>query len=380
MNKERIDILVPEEVLEQNPEKTNRLEKTHKFEPTDRAPVVVDEQIWALLDGSGQTFSTFTNSPRDHLRGHLINYMWRAENIRDDQPIKTQKLIVEPHFGALRGTEFPIRVNWMGDNPPKSEHLLTSVDQIDDLVVPEPDGGFNAMIIEWYHAMKDMVDDFDLRLNGEPIEIEVTVNHPGGPIPSAFALCGPNLFLWMASDPDRVHKLMEVVTKSHHQCIQYFDDLVGRDPEHPIWLGCDTGEMISGKMFQEFVIPYYVKIWEQYPRPRIFHMCGKINHLLEIIRDDMEINFMDGFGFPVPPEKLQAAWSGRVVMRGGPHPTLIHDGPAEVIRAECERYLRTVGSKGGYVLSEGNGIMPNTPYRHIEAMVEASKNVGPWKS
>ena len=379
MCKERIDVIVPMDVLDQNAEKATRLEKTHRFEATDRAPVVVDEQIWALLDGSGQTFSTFTDNPRAQLRSHLLNFKWRSENIHDDLPIETQTLVVQPHFGSIRGTEFPINVHWMGDDPPKSEHLITSVEQMDALVVPEPDGGMNAMIIEWYQAMRDMAGDFDLRLNGEPIEIEVTVNHPGGPIPSAFALCGPNLFLWMAIDPERVHKLMEVVTKSHQQCIQYFDELVGRDSDHPIWLGCDTGEMISGKMFREFVVPYYVKIWEQYPRPRVFHMCGNINHLLDIIRDEMEINYMDGFGFPVQPDKLQMAWSGRVVMRGGPHPALIHDGPEEAIRAECEHYLRTVGSQGGYVLSEGNGIMPKTPYQHIEAMLEASKQVGPWK-
>jgi hypothetical protein len=33
-------------------------------------------------------------------------------------------------------------------------------------------------------------------------------------------------------------------------------------------------------------------------------MCGKINHLLDTIRDDLKITMLDGFGFPVPPELL----------------------------------------------------------------------------
>lgn len=378
MKKERIDIIVPDDVLFENDKKIERVEKTKCFEPTDRTPITVDQQIWSLLHGSGHSFSDFTENPYDHLRIHILNYKWRSENIRDDMPIETEKLIIQPHFGSLRGTEFPLEVHWMGNDPPKSEHFITSVDQIDKLEIPDPAGGLNAKITEWYHAMKELVTGFELRLNGEPLEIEVTISHPGGPIPSAFALCGPNLFLWMASDPDRVHKLLEIVTKSHHQCIHYFDELVGRDPEHPVWLGCDTGEMISGRMFREFVVPYYSQIWEQYPRPRYFHMCGAINHLLDIIRDEMTIDYMDGFGFPVTPEKLQAEWSGRVVMRGGPHPALIHDGPVEAIIEECVHYIRTVGSRGGYFLSEGNGIIPNTPHNHIEAMVEASKQVGPW--
>lgn len=374
-----MDIILPEEALSRNQVKKSRLDKTHRMEATDRTPVVVDAQIWALLAGSGQRFSQFMQSPKDHLRGQLLNHKWRVETIRDDRPIETEKLVLEPHFGALRGVEFPITINWMGDESPKSEHLLNRVEDIDTLAVPDPSGGLNGQIIEWYQEMKAVVDDFDLRLNGEPLAIEVTLNHPGGPIPSAFALCGSNLFLWMASDPDRVHRLLEIVTQSHLNCIALFDEIVGRDPEHPIWLGCDSGEMMSGKMFQAFVVPYYVRIWEKYPCPRVFHMCGKITHLLEIIRDDMKIDFLDGFGFPVSPEKLQEHWAGRVLMRGGPHPALIHDGPESTIVSTCENYIRTAGMKGGYILSEGFGLMPDTPPAHIEAMVAASKQVGEWQ-
>ncbi len=63
-------------------------------------------------------------------------------------------------------------------------------------------------------------------------------------------------------------------------------------------------------------------------------------------------------------------------MRGGPHPLLIFEGPTEKIILECEEYIKTVGRKGGFILSDGVGIMPGTPITHIEAMVEASKRVG----
>jgi uroporphyrinogen-III decarboxylase len=55
---------------------------------------------------------------------------------------------------------------------------------------------------------------------------------------------------------------------------------------------------------------------------------------------------------------------------------LIHDGPVETVIAECESYLRTAGRLGGYCLADGIGLMPGTPPEHIEAMVEASKQVG----
>ncbi|HKJ28043.1 MAG TPA: hypothetical protein VJ965_10420, partial [Anaerolineales bacterium] len=108
--KERIDITVPDEVLALNSEKEERLVKTHRFEKTDRAPVIVSAQLWSLLAGRGATFSEMTKSPRDHLRGLILNHKYRCENIRDDQPISTEKLVVEQDFGAIRGVEFPIEV------------------------------------------------------------------------------------------------------------------------------------------------------------------------------------------------------------------------------------------------------------------------------
>ncbi len=70
--------------------------------------------------------------------------------------------------------------------------------------------------------MVDMVDDFDVRLNGEPLPISIDLTYPGGPIPSAFALCGSNLFLWMLTDPDRVHRMLEITTESYLQVVGVF--------------------------------------------------------------------------------------------------------------------------------------------------------------
>ena len=374
--KERIDIFVPESILALNAEKRTRLEKTHRFEPTDRVPVLAEVQLWGMIEGRKGKFSEMNQNPRDHLRGLILNYKWRYENIRDDAPIDTESITVEQDFGALRGVEFPIEVIFSSDNLPKASHLLHVPEEIDTLTVPHPFNGYNKFRIEWYRAMSAMVDDFNVRLNGEPLKLNVTINHPGGPIPSAFALCGSNLFLWMKTDPDRVHRLMDIVTTSHAQCLAYIDEIKNINPKHALGLGADTGEMINPAMFKEFVVPYYQRLYSQFPYPHLYHMCGKINHILDILRDDLDITLLDGFGFPTDRHLLAEKLAGRVVMRGGPHPLLIYEGSRERIIDECSDYIRTVGCKGGYILSDGNGIMPGTPPEHIEAMVAASEQVG----
>jgi hypothetical protein len=374
--KERIDIVVADSVLEENGATKVRYDKTLRFEPTDRAPVFAGFYMRSLLEGSGGKFSDLRKNPHEHLRTMIFSRKWRIENVRDDWPIDTKSLIIEPNFGAIRGVEFPIEIIWHGEDTPKSSHPLKEVEDIDKLEIPSPDCGLNAKRIEYYKGMLELVDEFDIRLNGEPLQLKVDLNHPGGPIPSAYALCGSNLFLWMLLDPERVHRLMDITTRSHLQVIEYFDELTGREPGHWVWAGCDTGEMISSDMFSEFVVPYYLKIWEKQGRPRMFHMCGKIDHLLDIILDDLEIDILEHFGFPTDRKLLGEKYSGRVVMRGGPHPALIKDGPVEKIIPECEDYIRTLGRKGGFILAEGATIVPGTPLNHIDAMVEASKRVG----
>ncbi|MEW5719891.1 MAG: uroporphyrinogen decarboxylase family protein [Chloroflexota bacterium] len=376
--KEHIAITVDEKRLALNDEKRERLARTERREPTDRTPVVVDATFWTILPMRGVTFGEFIASPRAHLREQILNFKWRVENVRDDQPIETERLTIAPDFGALRGTEFPMEIEWQADQPPKTKHLLTAPEQIDDLALPDPAGGLNTKKIEFYHGMKKAVDDFDVRLNGKPIQVQVSLSQPGGPIPSAFALCGPNLFLWLKTDPERVQRLMDLVTRSHQQCIALFDELAEENPRHSLWLGADSAEMMSARDFRAFAAPYYNRLWEQTEPPRVFHMCGRINHLLDIIRDDLRVDRVEGFGFPTSRDLIAEKWSGRLVMRGGPHPMLIHDGPRDAIIAECESYIRTAGRRGGFILSEGFGLMPGTPPAHIDAMVEASIRVGSW--
>jgi uroporphyrinogen-III decarboxylase len=374
--KERIDIVVPDDVLALNPEKEARLAKTHRFEETDRAPVIVSAQLWSLLAGRGATFSEMTKSPRDHLRGLILNHKYRCEHIRDDQPIPTEKLVLEQDFGAIRGVEFPMEVVFRGDDQPKTLHLLHSLEDIDSLTIPDPYSNHNKMRIDWYREMKAHLGDFDVRLNGEPLEVEVDINHPGGPIPSAFALCGSNFFLWMMMDPDRIHRLLEIVTESHLNCIAYMDEVKGVSSDHPIWVGADTGELMGPAQFKEFGVPYYKKLWKKYPGERIYHMCGKMNHLLDIVRDELEINYLSGFGFPTDMNKLADSMAGRVRLWGGLHPVHVHDGPVDEIISECGDYIRTVGKHGGYILGEGFGLMAGTPPEHVDAMVESSRRIG----
>ncbi len=372
MKAERIDITVPESVLAENPAKQRRLSRAMHFERPDRVPVLAGDSQFLMLAARGRTFGDYIRSPEDNLREQILNRKWRIENIRDDAPIPLQSMSFRPDLGTLRGTEFPMQIVWLEDGPPKCVHPLQSLEDIDRLTVPPPDGALNARYIDWYHQMREAAERLDVRLNGRPLRIEVSMHHGGGPIPAAFALAGENLFLWSIEDPVRVHRLMDIVTTSHLNCVRFFDEMCGRPTGRPVWMGCDTAEMFGPEMFRQFVVPYCQRIWEKHPGPRDFHMCGKIDHLLTIIRDEMQVTHLDGFGSVVDRRKLAAEMAGRVALRGGPAPLLIRDGPREAIVAECLSYIDAIGQDRGFVLSTGGGAAPGTPPEHFQWMIEAS--------
>ncbi len=56
------------------------------------------------------------------------------------------------------------------------------------------------------------------------------------------------------------------------------------------------------------------------PRENLLQQLLNCKWRLENLRDDLQINELNGFGFPADPKKMADAWSGRVVMSGGPSP------------------------------------------------------------
>lgn len=373
MKTTRIDIVVDEARLAENEAARDLCARNRRFEPVERVPVAINTNQWSLLAARGRTAADYLRSPVDNLREQILNMQYRIENIPDDAPIPTERIGVGVDFGCLRGTEFEMEILWPEDQPPKAVHPITEPEQIDDLAVPDPAGGLHARQIEWMHAMRERIGDFDVRLNGTPLELEVGLGYGGGPMPSAFALCGQNLFLWMLTDPDRVHRLMEIVTESHLRCHRFFDELMGRDPNHPIGQGADTIEMLSDAMFREFVAPHYVRIYEAFPGPRGFHNCGKNEHLLDTIRDVLRIDSHNGFGFCVDPAVLAEKMGGRVFLSGGPNPVLLVNQGEEEIRAVCRRYIDTLAPYGGFQLGLGGGAVPGTPVESYRVMIDEAR-------
>ena len=165
---------------------------------------------------------------------------------------------------------------------------------------------------------------------------------------------------------------MDIMTATFINFQRYVRGLNG-DGDENLGLGCDGGEMLSSSMFEEFVVPYYQRCYEAFPGTRGLHMCGKIDHLVPVLAEQLRITRLGGFGFPTSPELLTEWFGGKAVMTGGLNPMLLYSGPKEAIKDHARRYIDAFEACGGYVLQDGNNVCPGTPLANLAAVVEASE-------
>jgi len=375
MTERRIQIRCPEERLRVNEENRRRLEACRSFLPTDRTPVLFSIALRYLFWARGVEAGDYFENPRTQLEQQLLNQKWLIEHMMDDRYIDELQITVAPDLQNIRGGYFNIGVRWFQGMDPVAVPILEQPSDIEALEVPGVHENLYGMKIEWYHAMKEMAPEYEVTLNGKPLEINVTVAAGGGPFPDAYALARDKLFIWVYEAPQLVHILMHKVTTAFINYNRYTRELTGAPLQH-LSMGCDAAEMLSEEMFREFVLPYYLQCYEAFPGNRGLHMCGKIDHLLRLLAEEMKITHLNGFGCVTDPRALAETMGGRVVMSGGIDPVLLLNGPKEQIKQECFKYMGIFSPVGGYILQDGNNVAPGTSLANLATVIEAAEEFG----
>ena len=371
MGGRQLAIVCPEERLAANEAVQARLAACQRFAVADRPPVVYSLGYRFLRTARGAPIGDYFESPRAQLEQQLLNHKWVLEHLCDDRLIDTERVVVSPDLQDIRGGYFPIGTVWTEDVGPMAAPMLETPADVDALEVPEPTANLYGRRIEWYHAMREMAGEYEVTLNGRPLAVHPSVSGLGGPFPDAYALARDRLFYWVHEAPAAVHQLMEKVTEAFIGYSRYCRTLTGA-PMANLGMGADAAEMLSPAMFREFVLPYYQRCYEAFPGTRGLHMCGRIDHLLALLVEELGITHLNGFGFVTNRERLAEVMGGRVVMSGGISPDLLLRGTPDEVKAECRRYLATFAPVGGFILQDGNNVAPGTPLANLEAMVEAA--------
>jgi [methyl-Co(III) methanol-specific corrinoid protein]:coenzyme M methyltransferase len=191
-----------------------------------------------------------------------------------------------------------------------------------------------------------------------------------GPFTLAGHLCGTNKFLkGTIKSPDTVKKVLRKVADFN---IAYANRLLEAGCHYIVVIDPSaSGDLISERTFQTFLLPVYEEMHTQINGQVILHICGNTNQLLPLIA---ETGF-EGFSFEGPAVSVRAARKAmgeKMILIGNlPTKTLLLGSPEDV-----DKEARIALQEKVDLLAPACGVALQTPLANMKAMVQAATKCG----
>lgn len=194
-----------------------------------------------------------------------------------------------------------------------------------------------------------------------------------GPFTLAAEIMGVDIIARkVMKDPTLVHALMDY---SFKVSLTYCRALTQAGADF-IGLGDPSCSLLSAKAFRKFILPYQQQLIDALPVPVVTHICGKANHLVELICQSGAA----GMSLDSPTEL--AALKDRVppgtMIFGNLSPVdiIMMKNPAEVRRATHE-LMQQMEDTPNFAVMSGCDLPLDTPLANVEAMIGAIKEYRP---
>ena len=137
------------------------------------------------------------------------------------------------------------------------------------------------------------------------------------------------------------------------QAVQVFDT----------WVGC-----LGPADYREYVLPYTSLMMQEItPGVPIIHFGTGTAMLLEAMRDAG--GDIIGLDWRVELDEAWARLGDTVGVQGNLDPIVLYAHP-DYIRGRVERILDQAAGRGGHIFNLGHGLLPDTPYENVVALVE----------
>lgn len=272
---------------------------------------------------------------------------------------------VWPDFGAvLEPSMFGSKVLYFDNDAPRALPIISETDEIDKVTFDPKNSLLPEMIRQyeymWKHLPQHYIDDYGF-LDG--------VGYALGPVETACLLMGMSNFLISTiEDPEPLHKLLDVITDGLMYSLREQEKVNGKLKK--IYLPDHSSNQMGRAAFEEFCLPYYKRIVDEYPDCKfvLYHNEGRQIHVGDLLHKFGAT--ITHFGDPV--EKLAPLLDPNIVLMGNLHPinTMLNKTPDEIYQ-EATDLLRQA-PKGRIWLSTGGGLAPNTPLENVRAAIRAA--------
>lgn len=247
-------------------------------------------------------------------------------------------------------------------------HVLNSSSDVDRLSVPESIVEHPAMTpyVEQYHRLVADV--------GGRMSVSLA---PGtqGPITMAKLLRGQDFFADLLEYPDKMHRLLEIVTETIIKAWREVREVENAPLRgEPVAIHDDFAGLMGPDLYAEFAIPCYQKIYHAFdPSLRLFHSeLLRPGHLEKL--EPLSIDFLNlGENQYMRPSVVKSAtdisfeWHVKTATLG--------QGTPEMVKSEFEFY---VNDGAPAMLTEL--CARNIPFENIHTYIETAEEHGPFVS
>ena len=165
------------------------------------------------------------------------------------------------------------------------------------------------------------------------------------------------------------------------------EEIVKNTSVDGLFLNCGSSitNVIGPKFFKKWDIPLIESIGlvaKKYNKILHYHLHGKGRALLDdLVKAGVDIICpLEGHprgDFELAEIKMK--FGQRLALKGGIDPfSILRDGTLENIEKKVIDCIKNAGKGGGFILASGDGVLKETPFENIFAMVETAKKYGKY--
>lgn len=359
---------------EQLEERRVRWEARGRFEEPDRVPVLLGIATRYWLPKLGLSFEEYFSSPETMLNAQAKALEWAFTNIRDDR----FAVAAGPDFQNVReASGLGCTIKFVEGFPWVEKPVVADDGDLAALEVRDMyNEGFTGKIPKYYREMVRLTIGSKVSLKGggsTPLTVSNGMGTDGPFTNCAWLRGSTRLLADVTLRPELVHDMMDIVTSKIIEFNQRLREDAGIPEDCGMGVADDFAAFLSPDQYREFALPYHERIYDAFKtKLRDIHLCGKIDHLLALLVNEQRIHSLSGFGWVTDAHKLAEVMGGKVLLHGGPNPSLILSGPRSEIIKAAKSYLQLLGPCRGYALGDGYNIAPGTPTDHMNALTDAA--------
>jgi uroporphyrinogen decarboxylase len=188
---------------------------------------------------------------------------------------------------------------------------------------------------------------------------------------------------WLIKKPEAVHGMMRISVDYYIELSKYWKETFGTETTLPFY-GEPTAanQIISPKQFEEFVLPYLIKLHKavmDMGYKRLFvHICGEQNANLHLWSQIPYGNpGIVSFGHEVDLEKAAEYFPDELIMGNLEPAILLTRTPEDVYQATADLVKKGKElSAAGFIFSPGCELPPASPIENVKAMTRAVNDFG----